>query len=205
MQNIDEDMRPYERIYKVFRGDNNYIYKGVKADLVLPTAANVSTGNTTDYMNWYIGFTDDNERQVEAGISYTKKFDGTKKFGKFFNVNGLTVLSDPLASQPALGSTINLRLENNNSIVKFYINDYLIFTRTCSIDPTTQVKLVHGTEGGNCTYTNAKFQNAYFKNGSGVWTAWSSCSENEKVIGTGTNVSEIYRVSDFNPMKTKAF
>jgi len=191
-----------ERTYKTYKSSNSY--KGIQANLKIPTGLTVSSGNSTDYLIWYVGFTDADGNMVEGGINYTKKYDGTPKFGKFLNGTGFTQYSSLMTTQPQPGDIINIKLVNNgDSTASLYIAGNLVTTKTCpGLDTLTQVKLIHGTEGNNCLYENAEFQNAQYKSSSDVWTSWTSSYS--KASDTGTAVDPITVITEFNPMKTSA-
>jgi len=195
--------RAYERTFKVQK--DNYSYKGIIAYLKIPSDADVSDGNATDYLNWYIGFNDANGHKVEAGINFTKKYNKTtKQFGKFINANGANLTDSlPLTNQPSPGDLIKLKLVNNgNNSVSFFINDSLFYSGSCTIGNLVQVKLVHGTEGNACEYTDAEFRSAQYRNSSGTWTSWTSSYT--PYWATGSEVLDIDVVSEFNYMITNA-
>lgn len=118
-----------ERTYKVYK--SAYSYKGIQANVKIPT--NLVVTDTYDYLIWYVGFTDDDGDQVEAGISYTKKYTGSPQFRKFMNYNGVSLYNAAITSQPSSGDVINIKLVNNgDATASLYIGGYLVTTQTCS-------------------------------------------------------------------------
>ena len=78
-----------ERTYKVFKGSDDFNYRGVQADLRIPFDLKVE--QDYDYSNWYIGFTDIFGNQVETGISYSKKYSQARPKSVFSTPTALTL------------------------------------------------------------------------------------------------------------------
>jgi len=194
--------RPFERTFKV--ASQTKVYSGVQATLKIPTALTLSSGNQTDYLTWYIGFTDAGGRSIEAGISYSKKNTPNAHFRKMINTSCGNSYSEMMTVQPSSGNLVNIKLINNgNSTASLYIRGDLVTTISCSgLATLTEAKLVHGTEGNDCKYTNAEFQSAQYRNSSGTWVSWTTGYVT--TAATGSSVSPIVVANILNPLKTSA-
>jgi hypothetical protein len=202
------DAYGYARTFKIHR--NAYNYRGILAYLKMPTNRGVSSKN--DYLNWYVGFDDVNGRKVEAGISYTKKYNDNNipECRKFLNYsgggNGVSIYNERMTNQPSPGDIIKIKLVKSNSdsygncSVSLYIADNLVTTESLVINDLVNVKLVHGTEGNVCKYFDAQFQNAKYQISNGSWYNWTAGYI--PFPDTGDYVDPIVVDSEINPMKT---
>jgi hypothetical protein len=196
-------MSGYARTFKIHR--NAYNYRGILAYLKMPTNRGVS--DKDDYLNWYVGFDDVNGRKVEAGISYTKRYNDNNipECRKFLNYSGggpgISKYNERMTNQPSPGDIIKIKLVNNgNNSVSFYIADNLVTTKYLTINGMVNVKLVHGTEGFVCKYLDAQFQSAKYQISNGSWYNWTAGYVPDPE--NGSSVSPIVVDNDINPMKT---
>lgn len=164
-------------------------YYGIQGTLTIPSDVYVS--NDGSYIAFYLGL----GNICEGGISYTPS-TGWKKF---LNCGAGSNQSEPLSIQPSPGSTIHLKIVNNqNGTASLYVNGYQSFTLSASSLPSsTFVKMVHSTYDVQDLnqYTNAKFTNVQVRSASGSYSSFpSSIDSNIYPWGKGD-----YSVPSLNP------
>ncbi|NEN86921.1 hypothetical protein [Paenibacillus elgii] len=145
--------------------DTNYY--GIQGYFTVPSDVFVS--NDGGYIAFYLGLGD----VCEGGISYTP----SEKWKKFLNCgkqNPASNKSMPLASQPAAGEQIHIKLVNNlNDTASLYINGVESYTlpvqNSGSLKAPTKVKMVHTTQDNQDKnrYKNAAFNNVQVQTSKG--------------------------------------